>query len=127
MKHSAFNRWMSRIGLAAALLLVMVPTVGRVAHAAVADVIHHQETHAQHGHASHAQHGGGGDGERRPAIGDPECDYCPLLASMAVAAGVAFDIVHVPRAAAPAIATQAPRLRWWHPSGLGSRGPPRRG
>jgi hypothetical protein len=126
MKRSAFNRWMSRIGLAAALLLVMVPTVGRVAHAA-GDALHHQDAHAQHDRASQARQGRGGDGERRPAIGDPECDYCPLLGSMAVAAGVAFDVVHVPRAAAPAIATQAPRLRWWHPSGLGSRGPPRRG
>lgn len=130
MKRSAFNRWMSRIGLVAALLLAMVPTAGRVAHAVADQAVHHQDAHAHHGHATHAHHGNGshdGDGERRAAIGDPDCDYCPLLGSMALATGVGFDFGSVPRAAAAAIAPQAPRLRWWHPSGLGSRGPPLQG
>ena len=34
IKRGAFQHWMSRLGLAASLLLVLVPTLGRVAQAA---------------------------------------------------------------------------------------------
>lgn len=125
MERSAFKRWMARTGLVAALLLVLVPTIGRVAHAAAGDAGQPPGAQAHHGHAAHA-HAGHGEPEPRPAIGDPDCDYCPLLAAMAMAADVAFDLAHVPRAVAADSAPRAPRLRWWHPNGLGSRGPPRR-
>ena len=128
------------------LLLVLVPTTGRVVHASAAaaaaadEGMHRQGMHGHgHGHAAHAanalhahhaHHGaadgpGGSDG--RPAIGDPDCDYCPLLASMLTAPDVALEAAQLARASAPAIAPEAPRLRWLHPYGLGSRGPPLHG
>ena len=123
------------------LLLVLVPTTGRVVHASAAGAdagaegMHgHGPGHAAHAasalHARHAHHGaddarGGSDG--RPAIGDPDCDYCPLLASMLAAHGVALVAAQLPDASAPAVAPRAPRLRWLHPFGLGSRGPPLHG
>ncbi|WP_132986894.1 DUF2946 family protein [Luteimonas terricola] len=134
MKRSAFHEWMGRIGLAAALLLVLVPTAGRVIHASMAGGAGHAANAALHGaaqagradhDAGHARHGGQG-GDVRPAIGDPDCDYCPLLASMATSAGVAFAVAHVPPAIAPVAGRREFRQRWRHPNGLGSRGPPRR-
>ena len=128
------------------LLLVLVPTTGRVVHASAAaaaaadEGMHRQGMHGHgHGHAAHAANalhahhahhdgaGGPGGGDGRPAIGDPDCDYCPLLASMLTAPGVALVALPLPGASAPAIAPEAPRLRWLHPFGLGSRGPPLHG
>lgn len=140
MARSAFQRWMGRIGLAAVLLLLVVPTTGRVVHAqmpmepAAGDAGHegHEGGHAEHvahqaQHGHHAHHGGqDGDGGRA-AIGDPDCEYCPLLASLVASAAIVFDASHhAPHIAAAAVPL-SPRLRWRHPSGLGSRGPPRAG
>ncbi len=130
---------MGRIGLAATLLLVLLPTTGRVVHASAAGAgaegMHeHGRGHAAHAanapHAHHAHDGGAvgsGHGDGRPSIGDPDCDYCPLLASMLTAPGVALVVLDLPNASAPAIAPEAPRLRWLQPFGLGSRGPPLHG
>lgn len=140
MTRSAFQRWMGRIGLAAMLLLLVVPTTGRVVHAqmpmepAAGDAGHegghseHVAHHAQHGHhAHHVHHGGQDRDEGRAAIGDPDCEYCPLLASLVASAAIAFDASrHAPHIAAAAV-LRSPRLRWRHPFGLGSRGPPRAG
>lgn len=120
------------------LLLVLVPTTGRVVHASAAGAVAGAEGMRGHapGHAAHAAdprhaHRGGADGsggsDRRAAIGDPDCDYCPLLASMLTAPGVFLPAPPLRGASAPAIAPKAPRLRWLHPFGLGSRGPPLHG
>jgi len=129
MKRSTFQHWVGRIGIAAALLLVLVPTAGRVIHASAAVAGTHA-AHQGYAHARHAGHGAGHgrqDGDSRPAIGDPDCDYCPLLTSMVAVPGIAFDVVQVPPATATAVGPRMPRLRWLHPCGLGSRGPPLRG
>lgn len=120
---------MGRIGLAAALLLLAVPTVGRFVHASpAAGQVHGQ---AGHGHGHHAHHGdAAGHGKRqpsRPAPGDSDCDYCPLLAAMAASPEVLFLAAVLPPAAPSRPTVEAPRLPWLHPTGLGSRGPPLRG
>ena len=135
MKRSAFQQWMTRIGLAAALLLIVVPTAGRVVHAAASTHAAHAGTHHGHtahrhgidardGHAADARHGDRQGRDARPAIGDPDCDYCPLLSSMAEVAAIRIALAQVPRADRPFAAPTAPLLRWRHPWGLGSRGPP---
>lgn len=131
MKRNAFQRWMGRVGLAAMLLLVLVPTTARVVHATAAGNVPAQaQGHAHAGHAgaaAHVHHGGRERGDTRAAIGDPDCDYCPLLASLVAATGFAFDVAHVPVGTAATAVPPAPRLPWRHPAGLGSRGPPQHG
>lgn len=136
MKRPALSDWFSRIGLAAVLLLVLVPTAGRVLQASAADAFASvaqddgRGGHAWHGH--HVAHGAG-EGKRQaprpqplPADG-PDCDYCPLLASMAGVAQPVFQLQPVGAVPASLSPRAAPRLRWLHPNGLGSRGPPLRG
>ena len=132
MNARAFQQWMGRIGLAAALLLLAVPTTGRFVHAgmagAQASVMAKGAGHHAH-HASDAHEGArsGGRQAPRPAPGDSDCDYCPLLASLIgpyAALHVAADPPPVPAAL---VAGDAPRLAWLHPTGLGSRGPPLHG
>lgn len=123
IKRGAFQHWMSRLGLAASLLLVLVPTLGRVAQAAAPHAAQQHAAHAQHRSADHA-HRQAGDDIPRAALGDPDCDYCPLLSSMAPSMGIALAVMPVPAIGRMATAPRAPELRWRHPWGLGSRGPP---
>lgn len=117
---------MGRIGLAAAMLLLTVPTAGRLLQASAP---------AGHGHvAHHDRHGGqqarrsahaGANGDRAGQGGlAPDCDYCPLLASLVSAAQASYALAMAPAASAVAALPTSPRLPWLHPSGLGSRGPP---
>ncbi|MEN1939696.1 DUF2946 family protein [Luteimonas sp. MJ174] len=126
MNAKAFQYWMGRIGLAAALLLLLVPTTTRLVDAA-GGAGSAQGLAAHGGHAPHGLHDGTGRGDTRPAIGDPDCDYCPLLAALAAPAPMVVKIVALPAAAVPALAPATPRVAWLHPNGLGSRGPPRAG
>ena len=138
MNPRAFQEWIGRLALVALLLLVTVPTAGRLVHAAAAGThaAHAVQQAAHEGHAAHANHmaqqaatpaGGRTAGTPRPAPGDADCDYCPLLASLLVAAQVSFTPADAPRTPATPTLPAAPRLAWLHPSGLGSRGPPHRG
>lgn len=129
MNTKAFQRWMGRTGLVAALFLLLVPTTTRLL-----DAVH--GVHAAHGvhgaahdgaHARHRLHGGAGPGETRPAIGDPDCDYCPLLAALVAPAPVLFTLAALPATTAPGTVPPPPSVAWLHPNGLGSRGPPRVG
>ena len=136
MKRDAFRQWMGGLGVVAALLLALVPGIGRMAQAAGVPALHAE--HAHHvpgGVPGDAAHAGSnprstkaGDppapSDRRPAIGDPDCDYCPLLASMAMAPDEVVVAAYPPVAARLAATFASPRIRWRHPWGLGSRGPP---
>ena len=124
MKHGAFQHWMSRLGLAASLLLVLVPTLGRVAQATTAHMAQQQAVHAHHGDADRTHWQSGGADSPRPALGDPDCDYCPLLSSLTPSMDIAFNAMPLPAMGRPAAAPRALDLRWRHPWGLGSRGPP---
>lgn len=129
MNARAFQQWMGRIGLAAALLLLAVPTAARFIHAGMA--AGHQSTVHGDAHAAHHVHAPAGIPQDRqaprPAPGDSECDYCPLLAAL-IGPPATF---HAPAAPPPVpaalVAGDAPRLAWLHPTGLGSRGPPLHG
>ncbi|WP_132999328.1 DUF2946 family protein [Luteimonas arsenica] len=126
MSARALQAWMGRIGLAAALLLLAVPTVGRFVHASPGAA--HVHGQAGHGHAHHSD--AADPGKRhpsRPAPGDSDCDYCPLLAAMAALPGVPFLLAALPSAPPSCLSVGAPRLPWLYPTGLGSRGPPLRG
>lgn len=138
MNARAFQYWMGRIGLAAALLLLSVPTAGRFIHVSQAggdaqalhgDAGHHGHRghHAIHGHADGGDARDGDGAPQRPAPGDSDCDYCPLLASLAATQQVLFTVPVLLPVPAALVAAEAPRLPWVHPSGLGSRGPPHHG
>ncbi|MGY0611277.1 MULTISPECIES: DUF2946 family protein [unclassified Luteimonas] len=126
MNAKAFQHWMGRIGLAAALLLMLVPTTTRLLEATGEARVVHGPAH-DGGHGRHRLHDGVDPGDARPAIGDPDCDYCPLLAAFTHSAPVVFKLFALPAATAPALAPAAPSVAWLHPNGLGSRGPPRIG
>ena len=131
MRRPAFRRRMSLLALAAALLLLLVPTVGRLLAASEAqrDGLWAQMCTAAglswvelgpapalqpEPHASHHE-GGMSAGE--------DCAYCPLLATMLVFAVALWPaLLHTPAPRRRPRRTRLPRL--WHPCGLGSRGPP---
>lgn len=122
---------MGQAGLLAALLLLAVPTMGRLLHAgpahgpvAAADGARHHAHGPAHAPARAAE---GAGGDTRPAPGDAECDYCPLLTALAAMAAPAWRPVAAPGASMPRPALAAPRRAWLHPNGLGSRGPPHAG
>lgn len=138
-QRTGFARTMAGLALFAILALVLLPTAGRVAaplaHAeaghAAADA--GPGSHASHdGHDRHAGVAATGVERKAPAPFDPEaphedhgdCAYCPLLASLLLLGVVRLP----PRVAAPASDwLRLPRvaaLRFIHPCGLGSRGPP---
>ncbi|MEN1958481.1 DUF2946 family protein [Luteimonas changyuni] len=126
MNTKGFQHWMGRIGLAAALLLMLVPTTTRLLDAPGEARVAQAPVH-DGGHARHRGHDGGAPGDARPAIGDPDCDYCPLLAAFTHSAPVVFKAFALPLPTPPALAPTAPSVAWLHPNGLGSRGPPRVG
>jgi len=127
--------------LSAALLLLVLPTTGRMLHASAADApgsvaqhgAHRGSSTPQPGHHAHRGHAvrdgdesGGQAPHPRPATG-PDCDYCPLLASLVATARVPFAPQAIPAASASLTLPATPRLPWLHPNGLGSRGPPLHG
>lgn len=127
MNARAFQEWIGRLALLAALMLVAVPTTGRLFHVA-GGMAHTRVAHLapEAGHHVHAAPAAEGPARQAPyaAPGDADCDYCPLLSSLVAAARFATTpAALLPPAATPA-SPAAPRLPWLHPSGLGSRGPP---
>jgi hypothetical protein len=137
MNRRAFQDWIGRIGLAAALLLSAMPTGVRLLQAS-ADASGHRAHHVVRGadiarfdhDVRHvARSAPAADGRDRqpqaplPGTG-PDCDYCPLLSSMVTALQAAVLLPPAPRASTVSNAADAPRRAWLHPNGLGSRGPP---
>ncbi len=134
-----FQSCMIRLALMATLLLVLVPTLGRLAESRV-------QADGWEGAGAHwtaictvagiqyiplpegMQLPGSRTGDASPGKGTShpgaDCDYCPLLASLLVVA-LCWALLgpQVQRIVAVAL---APSLRPWqrHPCGLGSRGPP---
>lgn len=146
MNACLFQRWMTGCAFAATLALVLVPTIGRLAGQASMPMHHAETSHASAG--DHSDHGmpaadghamavaGAHDSEatvrQAPAAAthhgdDEDCDYCALL--------LGTTALPVPRLqAAPPLRSAAvpvPEMRTFardrHPTGLGSRGPPRAG
>lgn len=129
MHKPAFHCWIGRLALAAALLLALVPTAGRLVGDAADG--HGKPGHVDgKGHRGHAGHSHGSHGSRgdvpapAPLQTHGDCDYCPLLAAMA-----AWHVPYILLAASsrlpmPVTTGEAANLPWRHPCGLGSRGPP---
>jgi hypothetical protein len=124
---------MARLALFAVLLLALVPTLGRLAHARYAGfgaapawaalcTSRGLEAVLIPANAHAAEHGAGGAPSSPHGAGD--CDYCPLLAASVPVAFVRLAVP--PLAAAPALCTARPlpARESPHPCGLGSRGPP---
>ncbi len=132
MNARAFQAWTGRLALLALLLLVAVPTASRFVHAAHGTAhVHALASTTAHGHAHGALPVEGlrpdGRAPLRPAPGDADCDYCPLLSALLAPIALPFP-AHIPPRLYAAIPWPAsPRLPWLHPSGLGSRGPPLHG
>ena len=136
MRLRGSHRWWLALALAAAMLLSLLPTVGRLAQAAA-------PTHEPHdGIAAVALCTV--QGLRRialpPALAQkpprPEapaphpaqdCDYCPLLAGLVALAIVALALWPPALPVPLERFRDAHRIAAHHPSGLGSRGPPLRG
>lgn len=153
MKRPAFRRCAARLARLAALLLALLPAAGRLAsataHHALAQAITAPAsggTAAMAVHAVHHQVATSAQARRdqaaagRPASapelappaapgpqpdGDGDCDYCPLLAALLILpaprASVVGDLLPHPAHVHPDV----PRVAHRHPTGLGSRGPPR--
>lgn len=126
IRSLAFHHLMSRLALVAVLLLLLLPTTGRVLGAA---------SQADGAWAQMCTMAGlqlvkiplvdADAGPARPAGDMPmDCDYCPLLSVLT--ALVLWVVLAFPQLAAKLAAVLAapPRYGRGHPSGLGSRGPP---
>jgi len=130
MRNPAFHRWMTLLALAAMLLLLSLPTVGRALSGASAD--------SQGAWAQICTMAGlklvklapGGDTNPlgppapKPMMPGEECAYCPVLAGLAMLlVWTLLAPLQSPRHQAPPT-RKAPLRDFLHPSGLGSRGPP---
>src|SRR5690554_2080812 len=127
MNTATFHRFMSRLALVAALLVMLVPTTGRLLAGAEGTAV---ATATHHGMVIQAPEPAASD--TAPAMPDTpapghreDCAYCPLLASLLSQAGPATLPPHANRLAARFADADASPRRAWHPTGLGSRGPPR--
>ena len=134
------------LALLAALLLALLPTLGRLAQASTAS---HTTSIAQQAltalctmeglkqvalpvlaatsmHA-HMQHDAPAPMPHHPQ-GDAgqDCDYCPLLASLVALAAIALGLWPHPASSLSLTARAPIRVAHRHPPGLGSRGPPAR-
>ncbi|GAB3342720.1 DUF2946 family protein [Marilutibacter aestuarii] len=140
IRSRSFQSGMLRLAFVATLLLVLLPTFGRLAESRVqTDGSNGADAHwtaictvagiqyialpdalAAPGHAGAGAHSGKGT----PAHPGADCDYCPLLASLLVVALCWAILGPQGQRAIPTV--PAPSARRWqrHPCGLGSRGPP---
>ena len=133
MHSRGFHRWWLGSALVAAMLLSLLPTIGRIAqaqapvHAGIAEVA----LCTVQGLKQVALPLATSASLQQPDAPAPrpahDCDYCPLLAGLVALAVV--TLLLWPQAL-PAPATHfrdARRIATRHPSGLGSRGPPLHG
>lgn len=124
MRVRCFHRLTSRLALAAALLLLLVPLATRLL---AATSVTTRATHDP-GTIQASSLGHGHDTPLPPAHPDhamqPDCDYCLLLGTLDLSASRTPLLATTLAASAfAAVATTTPRT-WRHPNGLGSRGPP---
>ena len=129
MRHTTPHRWLLRLALAATMLMVVLPSMGRLAgNGPATHAAHAMHAAAQGAHVAHAK--GPHGAPAAPVAPQPagstqyDCGYCPLLASLVPSAAVAPSFGTLLHDALAARAVDAPRMAWRHPWGLGSRGPP---
>lgn len=124
MRAPDFHRHLLRIAFAAALLLLLVPTVGRVMRASAQADGAWAQMCTLAGMKLVRLPGTDIDPAPVPPSHMPDdCAYCPLLQALAVLV-LWLAVVH-PQGLARFVPARDPPLRWRsHPTGLGSRGPP---
>lgn len=127
MKRSANGNCFGPLGLAAMLLLLLLPTTGRIWQAVAAGADRAAAHHVMQAVGAAHLDVQGGKQPLPPPPGSADCDYCPLLAAPVPS----LQAMRVPPAQPGSrlsyAATPAPRRAWLHPNGLGSRGPPSQG
>jgi len=134
MRSAVFHRRMTLLALAAMLLLLSLPTVGRVLSGSSAEsngVWAQMCTMAglklvkiaPAGEANPLDSTGLDPAPKHPMSGE-DCAYCPVLAGLALLlAWVLFAPTRDDRRAPPPW-RRTPSRAFLHPTGLGSRGPP---
>lgn len=131
MLAPTLQRRMNLLALVAMLLLLAVPTVGRVlAGSSASDGVWAQMCTMAGLKLVKIAPGDANPLDPTPkspagnAMTGEDCAYCPVLAGMVlVLLCLAFVLPQASRASPPSWRTIAPRV-FLHPSGLGSRGPP---
>ena len=140
MRNPRLHAAIARVALLAALLLAVVPTLGRlaprVAHAGLAALctaegLRYVEVAAFAAATPvagphHAGAPGTAPGHPHDP-GAPDCTYCPLLLSLLVAAAWLLWLRAAAARGGLPTWTDLPSRTFVHPCGLGSRGPPRDG
>lgn len=138
MRNPRLHAAIARVALLAALLLAVVPTLGRlaprVAHAGLAALctaegLRYVEVAAFAAATPvagphHAGAPGTAPGHPHDP-GAPDCTYCPLLLSLLAAGCWLLWLRAALAGAAPGWWPAAASRGFVHPCGLGSRGPPR--
>lgn len=123
MQIRCFHRWMSRLALAAALLLLLAPLGTRLL---AATSLPARATHGPG--AIQASFLGHDHDTPSPAHPDqamqPDCTYCLLLGTLDLATLRTLATTPALIAIADAADATIPSQAWRHPNGLGSRGPP---
>ncbi|PJK14921.1 hypothetical protein CO613_03585 [Lysobacteraceae bacterium NML07-0707] len=113
-----------RLALLAALLLAMLPTLGRLAQAASSTASESIAVCTVNGvqlitAASQPPDGSLPAGQSTPH----DCAYCPLLAGLLILAALILRLLQRPRASCPSIPAP-PVANHYRLAGLGPRGPP---
>lgn len=129
----------ARLALLAALLLAVVPTLGRMlapasAHGASPTAHAHATAHGMDtamvramGHAApteHAHHPAPSPDHPGQHQHDADCAYCPLLATTVLAPMQTLALALAPLPASPPSRTASARVTERFHGSLGSRGPP---
>lgn len=140
IRSHTFQQAMARLALVATLLLVLLPTLGRLAAhapdapqpgwnamctAAGLELVASKTAARPAGPAIRSESQGHAHDSPAPhRHDDADCDYCPLLASLLAAASCALLLLsQTLRTAVSGLRLVFHRAAF-HPCGLGSRGPP---
>lgn len=127
MRSPAFLRPMSRLALLAALLLLLVPTAGRLLASSEQGAVWAQMC-TMAGLEMVRIPLGDADAATQPSPSDDgmpmDCEYCPLLGALTALLLWVMLVLPVPATVLAMGAGPPPRLGRGHPCGLGSRGPP---
>ncbi len=130
IRHPALQRPLAHLALLAILLMALLPTLGRLAQSSArADAMPDMAMctaagMAQMPMALFDHHAPAPDAGQPGNLLHPDCDYCPLLASLVLTLlAIALALLRT------AVIAESPlrrptHLARFHPCGLGSRGPP---
>ncbi|AWV06520.1 DUF2946 family protein [Marilutibacter maris] len=134
LQSSSFQAGMLRLALLAAVLLVLLPTLGRLAESRsqsdglAGPGVYLGAICTVAGLRYLPLPSGGADTDTGTTPSDlpgADCDYCPLLASLLLLALWLLAFPPPRRTSSGSPCGDDPHAQWRYPCGLGSRGPPR--